>query len=272
MVSTMKYFSTLKWRLKYVQHIVESNPYTYWFTKKFLTRISLFLPHEVDFYGFRHLMKQNAGLFLDIGANDGISCRSFRKLNNRWRILSIEANPFHEVELGRLKRKFHNFDFLIAAVGQTTGEPATLYVPAFRSISIHRVASLAREQVERNLSMLPFASHRRRLVYKEVVTRTLRVDDLSISPDIVKIDVEGAELNALLGMEKTIEAVRPFFLVEVKSDQFPSVNDFFSKKSYRPFGYHVKKDAFETFQGKPFRSFFFFPSEKCEGLPIFGEG
>ena len=265
---SMKFLSTLKWRLKRVQRVVESNPYTYWFSKKFLTRISLFLPHEVDFYGFRHLIKQKAGLFLDIGANDGISCRSFRKFNNTWKILSIEANPLHEVGLGQLKKKVRNFDFLIAAVGKTSGEQVTLYVPAFRFIPIHRVASLAREQVEKSLSSLPFASDRRRLAYKEVATRTLRVDDLSLSPTIVKIDVEGAELNALLGMEQTIQTARPFFLVEVKSDQFPSVNEFFSKKSYRSFGYNVKRDAFEAFRGDLFRCFFFFPSEKCDGLPI----
>ena len=256
---------SLKWRLK---SLIESHPYTYWLAKKLLTRIPLFLPHEEDFYGFRHLMKQRTGLFLDIGANDGISCRSFRKFNNTWRIFSIEANPLHESELKRLKKKFANFDFRIAAVGRTSGEKLTLYTPVYRFIPVHSAASLSQKHAENTvMSSLPFAS-RRGFVYKKTVTQTVKIDDLSLSPDIVKIDIEGAEWDALLGMEQTVERTRPFFLIEFNPDNFSDVKDFFSKKSYLPFGYNLKKDVFEVFQEGPFRGVFFFPSEKCGGLPI----
>lgn len=263
----MKFISPLKWRLK---QMVERHPYTYWVTKKLLTRIPFFLPHEEDFYGFRHLIKEEVGLFLDIGANDGISCRSFRKFKTDWQILSIEANPLHEAELQRLKKKFHNFDFRIAAVGRTSGERLTLYTPVYRSIPIHSAASLSREYAEKTVAAtLPCVSDPRRFVYKETVTPTLRVDDLSILPQLVKMDIEGSELNSLFGMEKTIERARPFFLVEVNRDHFSEVKDFFIKKAYLPFGYNSKKDGFEPFQENLFRGAFFFPSEKCGDLPIF---
>ena len=40
-----------------------------------------------------------ARLFLDIGANDGISARSFRLFNKTTPIFSIEPNPCHEAAL-----------------------------------------------------------------------------------------------------------------------------------------------------------------------------
>ena len=65
-------------------------------------RLGFMLPLELDFHAFR-VLPSTARLFLDIGANDGISARSFRLFNKSTPILSIEPNPCHEAALKRTK-------------------------------------------------------------------------------------------------------------------------------------------------------------------------
>ena len=50
----------------------------------------------------------------------------------------------------------------------------------------------------------------------DIVSIDDMVEDLKINPpDIVKIDVEGAEYNVIDGMNKTIKKFRPLFIYEV---------------------------------------------------------
>lgn len=52
-------------------------------------------------------------------------------------------------------------------------------------------------------------------------------------PDLIKIDVEGAELEVLQGAEKLIGAKRPVVLCEVGSDKAAAVAMFFKKHGYK---------------------------------------
>ncbi len=70
------------------------------------------------------------------------------------------------------------------------------------------------------------------------IVETVRLDDYNFSPDLVKIDVEGAELDVLKGMKETIRRTRPILLVEVHvkalEEQIESfLPDYSWKKHYR---------------------------------------
>ena len=61
-------------------------------------------PHDPE-YGVFGLFAQSDAIFLDVGANSGMSALSFRLQQKRAPILSIEPNPYHESNLrwaGRL--------------------------------------------------------------------------------------------------------------------------------------------------------------------------
>jgi FkbM family methyltransferase len=45
---------------------------------------------------------------------------------------------------------------------------------------------------------------------------TLMIDDLGVAPDLIQLDMEGGELDALKGGRRTIEAHRPVVVVENK--------------------------------------------------------
>ncbi len=70
----------LKWSVEqYFMH----NFFLYFYTKKLFHVVPFLLPHERDYFGLKLILPEGDGLFLDIGANDGVSALSFRHINTR---------------------------------------------------------------------------------------------------------------------------------------------------------------------------------------------
>lgn len=176
---------------------------------RFLARRS----HEPDFAVFGRY-PERTGLFLDVGANSGLSALSFRVHNRRSPILSIEPNPAHEPDLRLLRRLLRRFDYRIMAAGEENGT-ATLHVPMAGDVALTGEASLEREFVESGTSvdLAPEAAAGGvRIVERQVPVR--RLDDLRLDVDYVKIDVQGFELRVVRGLRETLERCRPLVLLE----------------------------------------------------------
>lgn len=53
------------------------------------------------------------------------------------------------------------------------------------------------------------------------------------APDVLKIDVEGAEVNVLKGSARTIESVRPAIYCEIQGDTWRETSDLLEARNYR---------------------------------------
>lgn len=64
--------------------------------------------------------------------------------------------------------------------------------------------------------------------------RIVAVDDMAIEDEIglIKIDVEGFELEVLNGMLKTIEKNKPFVMIEIDNSNFSEAQSLFEKLGY----------------------------------------
>ena len=69
----------------------------------------------------RYLAHQDPGLFLDVGANNGISAAGFHRIIPKYDIVSIEASRHHEKALQRLERSIPGFSYRRLGPGSSRG-------------------------------------------------------------------------------------------------------------------------------------------------------
>jgi FkbM family methyltransferase len=250
-----------------IDRAIRRNVYAYELFRTYIGRLSFMLPLELEFHAFR-VLPSTARLFLDIGANDGISARSFRLFNKTTPILSIEANPCHERGLKRTKAALTSFDYRIVAAGERRGQ-LMLHTPVVRGIALSAYAAMDRSEAERRVRHdMPGSA--RRLKFIETVVPVIPIDDMALTPDFVKIDVEGFELEVLRGMVATIERCRPIFMIERDPENTAGIAEMLRPYGYRPYVFDRHAAAFRPYDGDESDNLFHLPPAQQRSLPIIG--
>jgi FkbM family methyltransferase len=251
-----------------IDQAIRRNVYAYQLFRTYVGRLGFMLPLELEFHAFR-VLPSEARLFLDIGANDGISARSFRLFNKTTPILSIEANPCHEGALERTKATLDLFDYKLMAAGERRGE-LVLHTPVFRGIALTAYAAIDRSEAEQRLRQ-DMPSSRGRLKFIETVVPVHPIDDLTLTPDFVKIDVEGFEIEVLRGMMATIERCKPVFMIEFDPGRAAGITDILRPFGYQPYVFDRHANAFRPYDGGEVDNLFHLPpSNRLRSLPIIG--
>ena len=71
---------------------------------------------------------------------------------------------------------------------------------------------------------------------EESVVQIRRLDDLSLQPFFLKVDVEGNELRVLRGSQETIRTTRPVILVEIQNElSYKEISNFMIPLGYANF-------------------------------------
>lgn len=186
--------------------------------------------HEDDFRALAHFDRRPSTV-LDVGANRGQSIRSLRLVLEDPRVVAVEPHA-HLAE--HLRARFPGTRVENVALGDRRGR-LDLHVPVYGHTAWDTRAAGEREVAEQFLareSFLGFSPSRARVVLEQV--DIVRMDDLAVEPDVIKMDVEGADLAALRGGEQTIARCRPVLLVEHPS---PGSTDLLTGLGYRAFTY-----------------------------------
>lgn len=194
-------------------------------------------PHDPEYAVFA-LFPDRDGLFLDVGANAGMSALSFRIYKRKNPILSIEPNPYHSKDLAFAGRVVGSFSYLAVAAGDRPGV-LTLHVPVYRGVPLTTEASLDLGAVLDSPSLRARLGSRMdgqdfTVVEKNVLVQ--RIDDLGLKPDFVKLDVQGFEYAVLLGMLQTLRKARPVLFVETPNG---ATYDLMAEEGYHPRAYDV---------------------------------
>ena len=87
----------------YLKNFIEQRPVIWKFAWTALQSSDYFLPHDPTYFALPLLLSDERSEILDIGANQGISALSFRKLCPFNSIISFEPNIALEVNLKKIK-------------------------------------------------------------------------------------------------------------------------------------------------------------------------
>jgi FkbM family methyltransferase len=202
--------------------------------------------HEDDFNAFKLLSEERPQLFLDIGANAGMSALSIFLVKPNAKVISFEPNPIHYSYLDNIRAKFDNFRYHKFGLGN---EEKTLnfYYPIYNGRKMTALGSFEYDEARNwlNPKRISFFDESK-LEIKRIEAKVKTLDSLDLDPEFIKMDVEGFEYQVLLGGKKTIDRTRPIFLIEGVNEN-SDVHNFFKRIDYCLYGYSDGKFTLNDF-------------------------
>lgn len=189
--------------------------------------------HDLQLVG-RRIIKPGMCVW-DIGANLGIlSVFAAHKVGNQGAVYALEADPHYADQILKTNQKlsgaYQPINVLCAAIADRNG------ILEF---------GVSRQGHARN-KLIDYADDSFQVETKKMVP-AIRGDDLLQAwraPDFIKMDVEGAELDALRGCDAVLADCRPIFYIEVAPENQQSVTQLFRQYDYEIF--HLRGDGSET--------------------------
>lgn len=171
----------------------------------YLFKPDIFATHhrEVNLYS---TLLHKPNLIFDIGAYDGHKTEAFAALGSS--VVACEPDPYNfSILSARFKKQRNKIHLLNCAVSDKVGE-ATLQRnyegSAFNTIKPEWVSILERDDTVRWNEKIKYADSLR----INVATTTLdALIERFGTPDFIKIDVEGAELEVINGLNKKIKSL-----------------------------------------------------------------
>jgi FkbM family methyltransferase len=232
--------------LKTISALVQRHPVTWRGAWSLVHHVPFLLPHDASYRGVKHLGLSPDGLLLDVGANDGISALSFRRLLPDNPVLSVEISPRHEPALRRLKARLKGFDYVLVGAGEVH-DTLRLYTPTYKGILLHTFAGVDSRSVRHALVVAFGQAVADRCAMLEDDTVIQPLDELNVSPAFIKIDVEGMGNAVLRGLRKTLERSHPAMMIEVEPDEIEEMVGFLKTYDYEPMLYDMDRDALVSF-------------------------
>ena len=159
----------------------------------------------------------NRQVAIDIGANIGFYSYAMAQLFEQ--VFAFEINP----QLTRALNDFNCERITVIAKGlSSTARKATLHIPLVNRIALTGWASLTAGNCSDTNEHL------------EKTVEVITLDSFGLgSVSLIKIDVEGHELEVLRGAQSTVAESRPAVIVEIKEHNRAAVENWFERNGYR---------------------------------------
>jgi FkbM family methyltransferase len=225
--------------------------------------------HEADFV-FLKKFRGKPFFALDVGANEGQSALSIRVALPEAKVLSLEPNPALRSQLEMVARILkEGFEFRIVGCARAN-QIRDLYIPWVQGVALSQEASFDKSFLTDELTTQARIRGATGRVPNYISVEKMEViplDDLKLRPDFIKIDVQGLELEVLIGARRTLESCRPLVMVE-NGTNLGSVFDEMNSLGYFSFRFDPKADQLVPIRKGELTSLnvFFVHKERAEWL------
>ena len=232
-----------------IARLLERNPLINIFFYNYIIHFPFLLPHEKDFHGIKLLLKSNkSNLFLDVGANNGISSLGFRRLGYENPIYMFEPNKFiFKKFLIKFKSK-NNFKVFNYGLG-SNNEIKDIFYPFYGNVCLHYFGSSNKKYIKDSIK-LTSPNYTDKIKITKSKMKLIKYDSLKFKRkiDFIKIDVEGHDLFVLKGMKKSIKKFSPIILVEFNKENFFEIYKFLD--SYKAYIFKFDEKIFKRLKIK----------------------
>ena len=196
-----------------------------------------------DLMEFGHKFIERENHCIDGGANQGIFSLSFASVvKDNGKIVAVE--PFEYcINILKNNARVNNFNNIFI-------EQKVLFSKSGINKKLDYTHGVGGASITRDFGKKKFLN-----------VKTVTIDDLTqihnIKPNFIKLDIEGAEFEALKGSNETLRICRPQICLECTHEKdFIKINEFLKIYNYKPFVFINKKlQKLNTF--KPYGNVFF---------------
>jgi FkbM family methyltransferase len=175
-------------------------------------------PYQPEFEGLRALRLRDP-LILDVGCNRGISIETILAMRPDARVVGFEANSLLAADTKRWFAADPRVEIRPVGLGNEASS-MEMHVPRYRSYRFDGLGSLDRSLAEKVLvNDYVYWFDRRHLRTETIRSAIERLDDLKLTPALIKLYVQGYERQVLDGAAETIRANEPVILAPSGRDE-----------------------------------------------------
>ena len=226
---------------RFIEMIIRSHPLIYIISKIILSYTSIF---EDDMQGIRILkFKKKKINYIDVGASDGISVRYFKKFLEFENIICYEPNLFFKKRLEKIKSK----KIKICYYGLSDhNRILKLYVPVYNFFNfkmyLHTYLFYKKKDLKEQIN-LDFIFKKK--IKIETVKYSLKKPKINnFKPDLIKIDVNGHELEVIKSLKKIIFDCKPVIVVE-RGGHIKKISKILKNIKYKKYSFNIETKRFE---------------------------
>jgi FkbM family methyltransferase len=221
----------LRTGLTYVPWLAEYKNRSFYWLLRLIQR-----PFEVEFHALQPYVNPRT-TFLDVGANYGQSIDAIRMMQRHVRVIALEPNP---LLLKLLVRRFdqHARTTVLGVAAGSTDRIDRLYVPKYNGYAFDGAASTVSEiDAAQWLTTAIRNFDPAKLSIDVWPVHVRRLDDIAArsTVDVMKLDVQGSELDALRGATRILSTDRPLVMVEQSAPC--EIDRFMATKDYEPWAW-----------------------------------